>query len=287
MAFSRCSRAGTSIKYWNKLYLFCESDITQIQTSLNINRLCLILRFYDKNKYKEMCCQEHLNMVKDEYVGSRKVMNPIMNKKLSYLNNIMDLIICSEDLNKPLALFKLLTLDLSPCLIKFILNILLKFFEKRDERNKNNYKILKDKFVELLLQSKYEAIIINAFRHSLPDIRLLILKFLFSINMNLISQQKQNNFKTLEKMIKTCLLPDKMFYRKKIIKQSEEKNKRKINDNLDNNKINDIKKENNKIVEKKKEEPKKEVSKKEEPKKVEPKKEEPKKVELKKEEFRL
>ena len=64
------------IEFWNKLYLFCQSDKTQIETFININRICLILRFYDRNKYTEMCCEDHLNMIKDEYVGSKKIMNP-------------------------------------------------------------------------------------------------------------------------------------------------------------------------------------------------------------------
>ena len=86
------------IEFWNKLYLFCQSDKTQIETFININRLCLILRFYDRNKYTEMCCQEHLNMIKEEYMGSKKVMSPTMSQKLSNLKNIMDLIIDSQEL---------------------------------------------------------------------------------------------------------------------------------------------------------------------------------------------
>ena len=102
------------------MLLFCESDKSQIETFLNMNRLCLILRFYDKNKYTEMCCEEHLNVFKDQFIGSKKIMNPPMNKKLSYLKNIMDLIIIEQEPKNAVNLFKLLTLDLSPCLTKFI-----------------------------------------------------------------------------------------------------------------------------------------------------------------------
>ena len=68
------------IEFWNELFKLWKDDKIQIETFLNMNRLCLILRFYDKNKYKEMCCQEHLDMIKDGYIGSKKVMNPTLMK---------------------------------------------------------------------------------------------------------------------------------------------------------------------------------------------------------------
>ena len=268
------------IKFWNKLFLFCQSDITQIEIFVNINRLCLILRFYDKNKYKEICCPEHLNMIKDEFVGSKKVMNPTMKKKLSQLKNIMDLIIRSQDPINALALFKLLTLDLSPCLVKFILNIFINAFtddnnKKKTEKEKMEIKIWKEKFVELLIQAKYEVIIINTFLHALPDVRIELLKFIYQIHCGMASSKQSSNFKIFGKMIKTCLLPEKMFYSKKLIKQSLKDNRKKVKENLNMNK-----------PEKKKEEIKKIEPKKEEPKKIETKKEEPKIIETKKEEIK-
>ena len=266
------------IEFWNQLYLFCQSDKTQIEAIININRLCLILRFYDRNKYTEMCCEEHLNMIKDEYKGSKKIMNPTMTQKLSNLKNIMDLIIESQEPKNAVSLFKLLTLDLSPCLIKFILNIFINAFEKIKNEN------WKDKFVEQLLQAKYEVIVANTFLHSLPDIRISLLKFVYQVHLKLISSKNTNNFNIFEKMIKTCLLPDKMFYCKssKFHKttnyNSDIKN---INANMSSFPL--YKKiEPQKKSEPKKEEPKKPEPKKPEPKKIEPKKEEPKKMEIKK-----
>ena len=160
--------------FWKKLYLFCQSDITQVEIFLNINRLCLILRFYDRNKYKEMCCEEHLNMIKEQYRGSLKVMNPTINTKLSQLKDIMNLIIDSAQSNSALAFFKLLTLDLSPCLIKFILNIFIKAFDKTKTNDE-----WKNTFIEQLIESRYEVIIFNTFIHALPDVRIELLIFLF------------------------------------------------------------------------------------------------------------
>jgi hypothetical protein len=202
--------------FWKQLYLFCQSDITQVEIFLNINRLCLILRYYDRNKYKEMCCQHHLDMVKEQYIGSKKVMNPTINAKLSQLNDIMNLIIDSSQSNNALAFFKLLTLDLSPCLIIFILNIFIKAFNK--PKINDQWKI---SFIDQLIQSKYEVILFNTFIHALPDVRIEILKFVFQIHNKLVSYKKFDNIKVLEKMLKTCLLPDKMFYNKKILPKEE------------------------------------------------------------------
>ena len=248
------------IEFWNQLFLFCQSDKTQIETFININRLCLILRFYDRNKYTEMCCQEHLNMIKDEFVGSKKIMNPTMTQKLSNIKNLMDLIIESQEPKNAVSLFKLLTLDLSPCLVKFILNIFIHAFETNKNEN------WKDKFVDQLLQSKYEVIVANTFLHSFPDIRIDILKFVYQVHLKLISTKNTNTFNTFEKMIKSCLLPDQMFY----CKSSSNKFPKS---NFNNN---------NYFSSTKKPEPKKEEIKKPEPKKIEPKKEKPKIIETKK-----
>ena len=262
------------IEFWNQLYLFCQSDKTQIETFININRLCLILRFYDRNKYTEMCCQEHLNMIKDEFVGSKKIMNPTMTQKLSNIKNLMDLIIESQEPKNAVSLFKLLTLDLSPCLVKFILNIFINAFESNKNEN------WKEKFVDQLLQSKYEVIVANTFLHSLPDIRIDILKFVYQVHLKLISTKNTNTFKSFEKMIKSCLLPDHTFYSK----GSSNKFPKSTNFNNNNN-FSSFKKEETKKEEIKKSEQKKEEIKKQEPKKIEPKKPETNKIiEPKKEE---
>ena len=300
------------IKFWDQLFLFCQSDITQIETFININRLCLILRFYDRNKYYEICCEEHLNMIKPEYVGSKKIMNPNMLQKLSNLKNIMDLIIGSQDPQNAISLFKLLTLDLSPCLVKFILNIFIQVLksnknddnetndknEKKDkkskkgknknkkEKNKEQDKTdekekWKDKFIEQLLQSKYEVIIVNTFIHSLPDIRIELLKFVYQVHLRLILTKNTNNFNIFEKMIKTCLLPGTMFYYGNSPNNILQKTNN-INSNFSNLKKIEPKKEFPKKLEPKKEEIKKFEPKKEEAKKIETKKEPPKKLQINK-----
>ena len=146
-------------------------------------------------------------MLKEEFIGSKKIMNPTMNKKLSHIKNIMDLIIDTQEPNNAFLLFKLLTLDLSPCLTQFILNIFIKVFQKKNDK-KNQW--LND-LINVLNINNYEIIITNTFIHSLPDIRLDIISLIYQI-YEVAKIKKDKNFLNLEKMLKTCLLPQEMFY---------------------------------------------------------------------------
>ena len=195
------------IKFWENILLFCQSDSSQIEVFVNMNRICLILRFYDKNKYTEMCCEHHLSMIKDEFKGSKNIMNPPMNTKLAKIKDIMNVIINSIDPEKAFSLFKLLTLDLSPCLTEFILNIFINAFQKQTQNDK-----WKDDFIKVLVNNKFETIIGNTFVNSLPEIKLSLLNLMFEINFRLLKTKNILNFKALEKTIKQILLPQDNFY---------------------------------------------------------------------------
>ena len=196
------------LNFWNTMYKFCESDKSQIEILINMNRLCLILRFYDRNKYLEMCCEEHYSVFKEEFIGSKKIMNPPMYKKLSYLKDIMDLIMLQQEPKNVVSLFKLLTLDLSPCLTRFILNIFINAFENDSQK----YKDWTSQLIKELFKSNVQVIITNTFMHTLPEIRIVIIKFIYIIYQKLKRQNEIKLFKKIENMIKTCLLPQKMFY---------------------------------------------------------------------------
>jgi hypothetical protein len=167
-------------------------------------------------------------MIKEEFVGSKVLMNPTMDKKLRNLETILKIIIASQEPKNVIALFKLLTLDLSPCLTKFILNIFINAFEQ-DLKND----VWKNQLLEELTNNNYETILINTFIHNLPDIRYDILTLAYYINHQMILNNK-NSFEKFESMIKTCLLPQNMFYstkkelkelQKEIEKQQEIKKK--------------------------------------------------------------
>ena len=134
-----------------------------------MNKLSLILRFYDRNKYNEICCKKHYDMIKPQYIGNNKIMNPEMPKKLSYIENILTSIIYSKEPKSACSLFKLLILDLSPCLTLFIINIFIKTFQKAIKTVK-----WKDQLIMELINAKYEIIIVNSFIHGLPEIKIEI-----------------------------------------------------------------------------------------------------------------
>ena len=215
------------IKLWNYVLLFCQSDSTQIEKFINMNRICLILRFYDKNKYTEMCCSKHLKIIKKEFVGSNKIMNPSMTRKLEPIKRIMDVTIQELEAKNSFLLFKLLTLDLSPCLVKFILNIFIKALQKPMENSK-----WKNEFVDELLKHNYEIIIANTLIHSILEIRIDILKFLYEIHKIMVTRDPKY-FTKMEKMLKNCLLPQKMFYASKDeISKKEESTINETNENI-------------------------------------------------------
>ena len=222
------------IKFWNQLLLFCESDSEQLNKFIEMNRICLILRFYDKNKYNEMCCNNHLGIFKKEYNESCKIMEPSMDIKLKDIWKIIDLIINSQKPEWVLSLFKLLILDLSPCLCKFIITATIKALIRHDENRKQNnisdvkedLTILKSmifvekinswlkKFMKEMKSNKYEIIIMNTFMHSLPDVKFDILKLIYQIYQTLVYLNKNDEFKIFYNMMKKYLLPQKMFYEK-------------------------------------------------------------------------
>ena len=197
------------IKFWNHILLFCQSDISQIEVFINMNRICMILRFYDRNKYSEICCQKHMSVIKDEFIGNKTIMNPPMNTKLLSIQNILNVVISSQEPEKAFLLFKLLTLDLSPCLTEFILNIFINEF-RRDDGTSN----WKDNFINVLINNEFETIIANTLLHSLPEIKLSLLTFIAEINFRLAKKNKIMNFMGVGKIIKQLILPQDNFYAK-------------------------------------------------------------------------
>ena len=77
-----------------------------------------------------------MSIIKDEFLENKKVMDPPMNQKLMSIQNILNVIISSQEPDKAFLLFKLLTLDLSPCLTEFILNIFINEFQDFSLANK-------------------------------------------------------------------------------------------------------------------------------------------------------
>ena len=51
--------SNLQIKFWNYIKLFCESDSSQIEKFINMNIISLLLRFYDRNKYKDLLIKNY------------------------------------------------------------------------------------------------------------------------------------------------------------------------------------------------------------------------------------
>ena len=153
--FSKFSKEN-QLKLWERVYEFFTSDYSQMRDSLNMTKICVLLRFYDEKRYEEYCCQKHANLFKSDKDKNYKpkIMNPEMNTKIFKVFNIIQLYIekfsQEEETNN---LFKLLSLDLSPCLQIKIIQVYLSIFEndKIPADTKKNIldKLLKQDFIEI------------------------------------------------------------------------------------------------------------------------------------------
>ena len=64
--FSKFSEENR-LKLWDNMNKFFTSDYSQLKDSLNMSKICLLLRFYDKDRYIKYCCnsmQIYLKYVK-------------------------------------------------------------------------------------------------------------------------------------------------------------------------------------------------------------------------------
>ena len=102
----------------------------------------------------------------------------------------------------------------------------------------------KHSFLKRVIKNKYDAIIINSFIHSLPDIRIDILEFLFQLHIKANDQLQIKYIEKCESRLKQFLFPTEIFYinghTDKELIQKKEINKEK-NNKKDNESKNEIK----------------------------------------------
>ena len=223
------------VHLWTGFYNICVNNPNLVKDLFNISKISLLLRFYDEKRYEEYCCSKHALFFNEDNVF--KIMKPEMNEKVSKLFEIIQLFInFSEQNQENLNLFRLLSLDLSPCLQKKIINVYISYFS-------NNIISEESKLITLdnLLKNNYFDLSEYVLSISLLDVRIEIMK-LFKIFMekyltNLEKYLKINsiNFSTILNFISNNLIPNKLFV-------ELEKNKNNSN-NL--NKINDVDEKNN------------------------------------------
>ena len=160
---------------WINIYSFFTSYDIQLKDIFNIRKICLLLRLLDEKRYSEYCCKRHADIFIDNNEKEKnkdlKIMEPEMNVRLNELFKIIQIYIFKsyeEEQNN--ILFQLLSLDLSPCLQKKIIQVYLNFFANEKIELKS-----KVKFFELLVKNNFIELLEYVFSISLIDIRVDLL----------------------------------------------------------------------------------------------------------------
>ena len=180
---------------WKNVNSFFISDDTQIKEFLNITKFILILRYYDRNRYQEFCCKNHAEI----FDNDEKIMNPEFDVLLGDLFNIILLFINKlYDEEENANLFKLLSMDLSPCMQKKIIDLYISHFE--NEKLPINNRIIS---FELLLKNNFCKIIEYIFSISLIDVKIEIIKLIKLIMENKDLKEKLDIY--YNKTLKTGL----------------------------------------------------------------------------------
>ena len=165
-------------KLWDGVHDFFTSDYLQMKESIPMSKICLLLRFYDSKRYDKFCCEKHAELFrlndKNEINNELDVMKPDMNTKVNKLFETIELYLDKfPDEEDNVNLFKLLSLDLSPCLQIKIIQTYKKFFEHK-RKNATN----KSLALQQLLRNKLFDIYEYVFSISLLDVKIELIDFL-------------------------------------------------------------------------------------------------------------
>ena len=238
-------------KLWDNVYQFFTSDYSQMKDSLNISKICLLLRFYDEKRYNEYCCNEHAKIFSktknnlNEKEEKIKVMDPDMGKKVDKLFDTIQIYINKLDTDKDINLYKLLCLDISPCLQNKIIQVYINHFTFEIPKNK------KKTTLKNLLENNYIEITEYALSISLLDVRIQLLS-LFKIILtdydDILNEYFQNNKRrgAFYGFIGENLLPDKLLVEIDCLKAKDDKDQDLIqNLDIDNDDYFNFKKRSN------------------------------------------
>ena len=179
--------------------------------TISIEKICLLLKYYDEKKNNEFCCDYHCKAFIKNDNFSDKIMNPpfniiskkqfelieiILNEKENFNNNIY--------INNYMVLFKMLSLDISPCFTKRIIQLFIRFFLSKIDQN-----LINTFLRELINQkNKFINIMYKLFITSLYDVKCDILDFLV-----LISKKNIEGFNEMfSTLLKYNLLFKEQFY---------------------------------------------------------------------------
>ena len=166
------------IEIWNYLSDILIKDLNFIKKYLNISKICIFIRNYDAEKYDKFCCKVHacFNNEKEIELNKNYIMNPELNIRIEKIFYIIQFYMDnSEEENNFHELFKLISLDSSPCLQNKIIFLFISYFLNENISSKSKEKTLKN-----LLRNNFFQLSEYIFKISLLETRLYILK-LFNI----------------------------------------------------------------------------------------------------------
>ena len=179
--------------------------------AISIEKICLLLKYYDEKKNNEFCCDYHCKAFITNDNFSVKIMNPPFNIISKKQFELIEKIINDKEsfntnlyINKYMVLFKMLSLDISPCFTKRIVQLFIGFFLSKIDKN-FIYKFLRELINP---KNKFINIIYKLFQTSLYDVKCDILDLLV-----LISKEKIEGFNDIfSSLLKNNLLYKEQFY---------------------------------------------------------------------------
>ena len=211
---------------WKIMYYYIYYDKTNllINNCFNLKKMCLLLRFFDSQKYSKYCCKKHIEILYDDDCEN-EILEPNMMERIKELFLIIQIYInkyCNRE--DSIYLLKLLSLDISPCLQEKIIDIYINYFSDENinlqTRNKNFEFLLKNNFLELIeyvfsialfdikgkILSLFKILFDNKdyrskFKNHFNNDKKLIKKFYNFISENLLPSQlyiKTDNNKNIE-----------------------------------------------------------------------------------------
>ena len=233
-------------KYWKDLLnlnQLLDDTINLLQANYN----SLLLRNYDESRYNKYCCKYHSDLFENENIVDYKNIKSLRYYLESFLNNLLLIIKKDNDWNNYLNIFNLLTLDISPCLQIFIIDLFINLFSQKNEIDIQ----IKKKNFEFYLNNNIIEILLYVFIVGYLDVKNKVID-LFQILQ--INYQKEFDLylkgkkldKLFIKVIYTYLLPENIFFKRK--ENDIKQNEKKSNFILENLNI-ILKKENDKKLE--------------------------------------
>ena len=148
---------------------------------ININIIINILLYHDKDRYTYFCCKKHASYFNKE----SEIMEPELLGYIKPIINILELILLHQskdknfvdiedsDLDKLMKIFKLLTLDITPCLQITIIKLFFNYLEKKTK----DFDYLKksDNINDIIL------ILLFVYKKSFFNVKELVFKYLIEL----------------------------------------------------------------------------------------------------------